>query len=108
MNKKKFYLGVVTVVTTIFLLISCEGYVDYAGVIYDAQTKEPLDSVKCVLVAFKRDNLITYSDSTGNYYVSTPLVGCVPNCGEYDVEFSKCGYKTQILKAPTNVHLEKE
>jgi len=48
------------------------------------------------------------SDSVGKYYVSTPLVGGVPNCGEYDVEFSKRGYKTQIIKAPTYVYLEKE
>jgi len=108
MNKKNFYFVVIAVIMTIFLFIGCEGYVDYTGVIYDAQTAEPLDSVKCVLVAFKRDNLIAYSDSLGNYYVHTPLVGCVPNCGKYEVEFSKLGYKTQIVNAPTNIYLEKE
>ena len=108
MKKKKFYLLVTAVVMTIFLFISCEGVVEYTGVIYDAETKEPLDSVQCVVVAFKSRNHYTYSDSIGNYHVSTPLVGCVPNCGEYDVEFSKDGYKTQIVKAPTNIYLEKE
>ena len=93
----------------VLLLSSCEGIVEYTGVIYDAQTQEPLDSVKCVMVAFKQDNyFIRYSDSVGIYHVNTPLVGCVPNCGKYDVEFSKQGYKTQIVKAPTNIFLKKE
>ena len=108
MCKKKFYLVVVAIIMTVSLFISCEGYVEYIGITYDAQTKEPLDSVKCALVDYKRSNLITYSDSVGNYHVSTPLVGCVPNCREYEVEFSKYGYKTQIIKAPSDVYLEKE
>ena len=96
------------IVLTIVLFVGCEGYVDYTGIIYDAQTKEPLDSVQCVIVTFKDRDFYTYSDSVGNYYVSTPLVGCVPNCGEYDVEFSKQGYKTQTVKAPADIYLEKE
>jgi hypothetical protein len=92
----------------ILLLISCEGFVEYTGVIFDAQTKEPLDSVKCVMVAFKQDNIISYSDSAGIYHISTPLIGCVPNCGEYDVEFSRQGYKTQIVTAPADIYMEKE
>lgn len=92
----------------VLLLSSCEGSVYYKGIIYDAQTKEPLDSVECVIVAFKSDNHYTYSDSIGNYYVSTPLVGCVPDCPKFDVEFSKKGYKTQIVKAPTDIYLERE
>jgi len=108
MDKKNFYLVVIVAVMTMFLFTGCEGFVEYTGVIYDVQTNEPLDSVKCVMVAFKRDYLITYSDSVGNYQVGTPMVGCVPNCGEYEVEFSKRGYKTQTIKAPTNVYLGKE
>lgn len=92
----------------IFTLSSCEGNVDYKGVIYDAKSKEPIDGVKCIIVAFKNDNYYTYSDSMGNYYVTTPLVGCVPNCGKYDVEFSKEGYKTQIVEAPIDIYLERE
>ena len=95
--------------TLTILFISCEGFVEYTGTIYDAQTKEPLDSVQCVVVAFKdRDYLHAYSDSIGNYFVSTPMVGCVPNCGKYDVEFSKQGYKTQVVKVPKDIYLEKE
>jgi len=88
----------------VFVLSSCEGYVDYKGIVYDAQTKAPLDSVKCVIVTCSE--CIAYSDSLGNYYVTTGLVGCVPNCGEYEVEFSKPGYKTQTVKAPKNVYLD--
>lgn len=101
-------IKLISIALIIFLFIGCEGYVAYTGTIYDAQTKEPIDSVQCIIVSFKDRDYRTYSDSVGNYYVSTPLVGCVPNCGEYDVEFSKYGYKTQILKAPTNIYLEKE
>ena len=111
MNKQSNLLSLkffTVILGFILILSSCEGYVDYSGIIYDAQTREPLDSVKCVMVAFKRDNLIAYSDSVGKYYVSTPLVGCVPNCGEYEVEFSKQGYKKQTVKAPTDIYLEKE
>ena len=108
-QEKSLSLKVFTVIFGFVLFLSsCEGFVDYSGTIYDVQTKEPLDSVLCQFVVFKRDNFHFYSDSLGKYYVSTPLVGCVPNCGEYEVEFSKRGYKTQIIKAPTDVYLEKE
>src|SRR5215469_3287606 len=106
MNRKNYLIAVV--IMTISLFVSCEGFVEYSGVIYDAETKEPLDSVQCIMVAFKNRGYYTLSDSLGNYHVSTPLVGCVPNCGEYEVEFSKRGYKTQIVKAPNNIILEKE
>ena len=101
-------MKVISIVFTIILFVGCEGFVQYTGTISDAQTKEPLDSVQCVIVIFKDRNHYAYSDSVGNYFVSTPMVGCVPNCGEYDVEFSKQGYKTQIVKAPTDIYLEKE
>ena len=90
------------------ILSSCEGFVEYTGTVYDAQTNEPLDSVRCVITLYKDRGYYQYSDSVGKYYVSTSLVGCVPNCGEYDVEFSKQGYKTQIVTAPTDIYLEKE
>jgi phage baseplate assembly protein gpV len=90
------------------VLTSCQDVVVYSETIYDAQTKEPVDSVKCEMVAFDLDNLITYSDSLGNYRVKTPVIGCTPKCGRYDVEFSKQGYKTQIVKAPTNIFFVKE
>ena len=92
----------------IILFISCEGDVEYSGKIYDAKTKEPIDSVKCVIVQFAHMNNFNYSDSLGNYNVITPLVGCVPDCDDYSVEFSKKGYKTQIKYAPTDIYLEKE
>ncbi len=91
-----------------FLFISCEGLVGYSGKVYDATTNEPIDSVKCVIVEFAHSNKFNYSDSLGNYRVSTPLVGCVPDCNDYNVEFSKEGYKTQIKYAPTDIYLEKE
>ena len=96
------------IVLTIFLFMSCEGFVEYTGTIYDAQTKEPIDNVLCVMVRFEERDMYTYSDSVGIYNISTPMVGCVPNCRDYDVKFSKQGYKTQIITAPSTVYLEKD
>lgn len=90
------------------LFIGCEGQVEYAGNVYDAATKEPLDSVQCIIVEFKDSKFYSQTDSLGYYEIGTPLVGCVPDCGEYNVEFSKEGYKTQTKLAPKDIYLEKE
>jgi len=99
----------ILIILTISLFASCEGVVWYEGTIYDAQTKEPLDNVQCVIVRYKNENdFTTYSDSIGYYYVSSGLVGMVFGRPKYNVEFSKQGYKTQIVKEPTDIYLEKE
>lgn len=99
-------------ITSLFIMLfslvflSCEGFVDYKGTIYDAKTKMSLDSVKCVMIQF--EDLITYSDSLGNYWIRSDMVGCVPDCNDYTVEFSKKGYKTLRKQAPTDIYLERE
>ncbi len=87
------------------LLASCEGNVDYYGVIYDSTTGTPIDSVQCVVLGFERTNYNSYSDSLGRYFVGTPLVGCSPDCGSYDVQFTKAGYLPIVIHAPTDVFL---
>lgn len=98
----KYLLSILAVI----VLISCEGNVDYSGKVYDVATNEPLDSVKCIITKFK--DYHTYTDSLGHYFISTPLVGCVPDCDKYSIEFSKKGYKTQVKYHPTDIFLEKE
>lgn len=51
---------------------------------------------------------IKFSDSLGIYSVSSGLMGCFLKPPTSKVEFSKQGYKTQIIKTPTDVYLEKE
>jgi hypothetical protein len=73
--------------------------------LYDFYTKQPIDSVKCT--PMPRGN-IKFSDSLGIYSVSSGLMGCFLKPPTSKVEFSKQGYKTQIIKTPTDVYLEKE
>ena len=86
---------------------SCEGDIYAEGIIYDSSTKEPIDSVKCVITP---KGEIQFSDKFGKYSVSTGLVGCVPRCPDVDVEFSKPEYKTKIVTNPgkSDIFLDKE
>lgn len=94
----------------IFLLLitnlGCEGYRCGTGKIVDSKSDLPLDSVLC-----KIDNeLFVYSDSIGHYELCGRFSGCVPDCPDIQIEFSKKGYKTQIIKNPNKdiIRLEKD
>ena len=79
------------------LILGCEGSRIGKGIICDIQTQIPLDSVK-----FKdiNETIISYSDSTGSYTIEGPFGGCISECPDYKVEFSKEGYKTKIVENP--------
>ena len=97
----------------LFLIVfaaSCEapGYVD--GKVIDAQTQEPIDSVKCNVITGRE---IEYTDSSGKFSVSNRTSPCPTIGGKKDitVEYSKEGYQTlQSSKLGGNVviSLEKE
>jgi len=89
-----------------FLLTSCEGYRCADGTIYDSVTKEPIDSVQCTLT----NGFVQYSDSLGKYSICNPFGGCVPDCPDIIVEFSKIGYQTKIVTNPnkSDIFLDKE
>lgn len=70
---------------------SCEGNRFARGFVRDKITDEPLDSV-FVAVLSGRDE--TYTDSIGYYWVSNDFGGCVPDCKDIDIEYSKQGYRT--------------
>lgn len=87
-----------TAICTLINLSGCEGMACAEGTIYDKSTEEPLDSVQCkVLTA---ENQIGISDSIGHYDVCNDFGGCVPDCPDIVVEFSKQGYKTTKIKNP--------
>lgn len=107
------YAGLIVILlfTAIFLLVnlsSCEGMRCAEGTIYDKSTQKPLDSVQCKILTF--DNRVMYSDSVGHYEVCNGFGGCVPDCSDIEIEFSKQGFKTTKIKNPDYkqaIYLEK-
>jgi len=106
--KNLFYLICLFLISSI--IISCEGYTCSNGIVYDKQTKLPLDSV-----SYKDLNnnlsMISLTDSSGKYDICGRFGGCGTNgCPDINVEFSKSGYKTQTIQNPGNdaaIFLEK-
>ena len=92
----------------LLLLASCDGFIQYEGTIYDAQTREPIDEVECRLdIWIRDDDRYTLSNSAGHYLVAS-IVNMRESRAKHEVEFSKSGYKTQIILEPKDVYLEKE
>jgi hypothetical protein len=88
------------------LILSCEGSRLGRGVVFDNQTQTPLDSVMYKDI---NESFVFYSDSLGNYTIEGPFGGCVSECPDYKVAFSKDGYKTKIVENPNgNIFLELE
>lgn len=86
------------------LLTSCEGYSCGEGVIYDKITEQPIDSVLCKVLTGSETQ---HSDSLGRYEVCNPFGGCVPDCPDIVVEFSKPGYRTTKVKNPKDIYLDR-
>ena len=103
--KKK--LVILFVIVNLFFLSSCEGYRCGSGTIYDSETKVPIDSVMCALT---NGCDMQFSDSLGRYNVCDCFTGCVPDCPDITVEFSKTGYKTKSVKNPnkSDIFLDRE
>lgn len=80
----------------VLALTSCEGFRCSVGTVRDAQTHQPLDSV--LLEVLTKDNAASYTDSTGRFDVCNRMNGCVPDCKDIVVQFSKPGYVTQKIK----------
>lgn len=106
--KTRFGIYSFVIIAIISLSIGCEGSNCADGVVYDAVTNTPLDSV-----SYKRlgnDPIEKYTDSTGIYYMCGVFGGCVPDCPDMSIEFSKPGYVSQSYRNPDtkNIYLEKE
>jgi len=102
------FKNLIVILGLILFLGSCEGYRCADGTIYDSVTKEPIDSVKCTVIS--ADRHVEYSDSLGKYSVCNPFGGCVPDCPDIIVEFSKAGYQTRTITNPnkSDILLDKE
>jgi hypothetical protein len=109
MEKKRLTLKAIMIFGLVLLLSSCDCVFHCSGTVYDSYTKQPIDSVKCTPIPLStRTGKMDFSDSLGIYSVSSGLMGCFFKPSTAKVEFSKQGYKTQIVKTPIDVYLEKE
>lgn len=103
--KNRKILTLLSLLVCVTLLIACEGYQCAVGTVYDFDNNLPLDSVLCI--SNGGDEILT--DSTGNFDLCGPFGGCMRDCPEVEVEFSKEGYVTQKkMDDFESVYLEKE
>lgn len=86
------------VMVTLLAAPGCEGYRCAEGEIRDMDTHEFIEDVKCTVIT--RGNFVVYSDSLGRFDVCNVFSGCVPDCPDITVEFSKLGYKTKRVTNP--------
>jgi len=108
LNIVKIFTTFIVIFGFIIFISSCEGYRCAEGIIYNSDTKEPIDSVLCTVIS-GRD--IQYSDSFGKYSVCGPFGGCIAGCKDIIVEFSKTGYITKTITNPkfnSDIFLDKE
>lgn len=77
---------------------SCEGYRCADGIVFDKVTNLPLDSVLVEVIT--ADSRTLYTDSMGKFDVCNRMRGCVPNCKDIMVRFSKSNYQSIILTNP--------
>lgn len=91
----------------LLFITSCEGYRCGDGTVLDSVTKEPIDSVLCKVLTGSEEQ---FTDSVGAFSVCNDFGGCVPDCGDIEIEFSKTGYKTEKITNPngTEILMEKE
>lgn len=91
----------------VIFIVSCEGNRFADGYVYETDTSTPLDSVLCKVVETSEE---VYTDSTGHYNVEGPFGGCMGDCKDMTVEYSKQGFKTEIVLNPGNdiIYLKKE
>lgn len=96
------------IIAIISLSIGCEGFTCADGIVYDAETNMPLDSVLYKRLGHRP--IEKYTDSTGTYDMCGIFGGCVPDCPDLSIEFSKPGYKSQSYRNPDkkDIYLEKE
>lgn len=105
MSKLVTFLSFLLMVS--LLVVSCEGYRSAHGTVRDKDTKQLLDSVVCFCVS---SDMQVITDTTGYFSVHNPMGGCMPDCRDIIVRFSKNNYKTLQLVNPTDtiIYLEKQ
>lgn len=91
----------------LFALSACEGYRSADGIVIDKTSRQPLDSV---MIEVTTASYSVYTDTSGKFDVHNRISGCVPDCKDIMIRFSKTNYKTITLTNPdteTIVELEK-
>jgi hypothetical protein len=87
-------------------IVSCDCVTDGNGIVVDAHTGLPLDSVivksyvNRVNDRFFQSQMVT--DSTGEFSGSTGLTGGFFGCPDLVIELSKGGYVSTKIKNPNN------
>ena len=94
MTKAAFLLLIIATFIT-----ACEGFRSARGIVKDKATSKPLDSVACAVIT-GQTTFIT--DSSGKFDVQNAMGGCIPDCKDIVVQFSKRGYKTLEVTNPTD------
>ena len=91
----------VSLITIILILTSCDCLQGLTGVVLDKETKQPLADVG--IGKYEKEDPSQpysrreYSDSTGNFDYSS-ISGGPFGCPDLELFFSKKGYKTSKLK----------
>ena len=91
-------------------LLGCEGYRVTKGTVVDKKTNRPLPGVLCE--ALEPNPYVLHNkalstaepactDMTGAFQMHGELGGCLPECPDIVVRFSKEGYDTLQVKNPT-------
>lgn len=94
---QKVILGLIL---TLFLS-GCDCIQDGSGVVLDAATNLPIDSVKIRKMSKRESEWVFYSDKNGSFeasYISGGLWGCP----DLKLEISKEGYHSQRVVNPRN------
>lgn len=103
-TKKQLFLLLSFSLTIIFT--SCEGHRCADGKVVDKITGTPLDSVYIEVLS---SNELYNTDASGMFEVCNVFKGCVPECKDIIVRFSKSNYKTITLtNPPANLVIEME
>ncbi len=103
----KRVLRVIFLIQSVYFLTSCEGFKCSNGTVMDKSTNLPLDSVFVNVVSGSE---FIYTDTTGKFNVCNRFGGCVPDCKDITITFSKNGYDTLSftnLSAESIVYMEK-
>jgi len=94
----KFYINIATCLFVALITSSCEGYRCTHGVILDASSKLPLDSVLCVVVSGSKSQL---TKADGKFGLCNNMGGCMP-CKPIEIRFTKTGYQDLVVVNPTD------
>lgn len=103
----KFRIYSAVILIPVLFSIGCEGETCADGIVYDAETKIPLDSVFYKSLGRYKDS--AYTDTTGAYSMCGTFGGCVPDCPDLNMQFSKKGYVSQEHRNPDrkSIYMEK-